>query len=31
MGLDGKAFNVYKFRSMPEGAENDTGPSLGSR
>jgi Undecaprenyl-phosphate glucose phosphotransferase len=26
MGLDGKAFNVYKFRSMPEGAENDTGP-----
>jgi Undecaprenyl-phosphate glucose phosphotransferase len=26
MGLDGKAFNVYKFRSMSEGAEDDTGP-----
>ncbi len=26
MGLDGKAFNVYKFRSMTEGAEDDTGP-----
>jgi Undecaprenyl-phosphate glucose phosphotransferase len=26
MGLDGKAFNVYKFRSMNEGAEDDTGP-----
>ena len=26
MGLDGKAFTVYKFRSMSEGAEEDTGP-----
>jgi Undecaprenyl-phosphate glucose phosphotransferase len=26
MGLDGKAFNVYKFRSMLVGAEDDTGP-----
>jgi Undecaprenyl-phosphate glucose phosphotransferase len=26
MGLDGKAFTVYKFRSMYEGAESDTGP-----
>jgi Undecaprenyl-phosphate glucose phosphotransferase len=26
MGLDGKAFNVYKFRSMYEGAEDATGP-----
>lgn len=26
MGLDGKAFEVYKFRSMHEGAEDDTGP-----
>jgi Undecaprenyl-phosphate glucose phosphotransferase len=26
MGLDGKAFNVYKFRSMHEGAEDATGP-----
>lgn len=26
MGLDGKAFEVYKFRSMQEGAEDDTGP-----
>jgi Undecaprenyl-phosphate glucose phosphotransferase len=26
MGLDGKAFTVYKFRSMYEGAETDTGP-----
>ncbi len=26
MGLDGKAFQVYKFRSMYEGAEDDTGP-----
>ncbi len=26
MGLDGKAFNVYKFRSMYEGAEDETGP-----
>ncbi|HWK08627.1 MAG TPA: undecaprenyl-phosphate glucose phosphotransferase [Vicinamibacterales bacterium] len=26
MGLDGKAFNVYKFRSMYEGAEDLTGP-----
>ncbi len=26
MGLDGKAFNVYKFRSMTDGAEDDTGP-----
>jgi Undecaprenyl-phosphate glucose phosphotransferase len=26
MGLDGKAFLVYKFRSMQEGAEDSTGP-----
>ena len=26
MGLDGKAFNVYKFRSMYAGAEDTTGP-----
>jgi len=26
MGLDGKAFTVYKFRSMHEGAEESTGP-----
>ncbi len=26
MGLDGKAFHVYKFRSMTEGAEDETGP-----
>ena len=26
MGLDGKAFNVYKFRSMTTGAEDETGP-----
>jgi exopolysaccharide biosynthesis polyprenyl glycosylphosphotransferase len=26
MGLDGKAFNVYKFRSMFVGAEDTTGP-----
>ncbi|HEY2435342.1 MAG TPA: undecaprenyl-phosphate glucose phosphotransferase [Vicinamibacterales bacterium] len=26
MGLDGKAFNVHKFRSMYVGAEDDTGP-----
>jgi Undecaprenyl-phosphate glucose phosphotransferase len=26
MGLDGKAFHVYKFRSMYEGAEDHTGP-----
>jgi len=26
MGLDGKAFTVYKFRSMYEGAEESTGP-----
>jgi Undecaprenyl-phosphate glucose phosphotransferase len=26
MGLDGKAFHVYKFRSMYDGAEDDTGP-----
>jgi len=26
MGLDGKAFNVYKFRSMHIGAEDATGP-----
>ncbi len=26
MGLDGKAFHVYKFRSMYTGAEDDTGP-----
>ena len=26
MGLDGKAFNVYKFRSMHVGAEDTTGP-----
>ena len=26
MGLDGRAFQVYKFRSMFEGAEDETGP-----
>ncbi len=26
MGLDGKAFHVYKFRSMYVGAEDETGP-----
>jgi Undecaprenyl-phosphate glucose phosphotransferase len=26
MGLDGKAFSVYKFRSMPVGAEETSGP-----
>ena len=26
MGLDGKAFDVYKFRSMYVGAEDETGP-----
>jgi exopolysaccharide biosynthesis polyprenyl glycosylphosphotransferase len=26
MGLDGKAFHVLKFRSMYEGAEDETGP-----
>ena len=26
MGLDGKAFDVFKFRSMHEGAEDETGP-----
>ena len=26
MGLDGMAFNVYKFRSMTEDAEDSTGP-----
>ncbi len=26
MGLDGKAFQVYKFRSMHMGAEDETGP-----
>jgi Undecaprenyl-phosphate glucose phosphotransferase len=26
MGLDGKAFTVYKFRSMPVDAEDDSGP-----
>jgi exopolysaccharide biosynthesis polyprenyl glycosylphosphotransferase len=26
MGLDGKSFTVYKFRSMPVGAEDVTGP-----
>jgi Undecaprenyl-phosphate glucose phosphotransferase len=26
MGLDGRAFTVYKFRSMPEGIEETTGP-----
>jgi Undecaprenyl-phosphate glucose phosphotransferase len=26
MGLDGKAFDVFKFRSMYEGAEDETGP-----
>jgi Undecaprenyl-phosphate glucose phosphotransferase len=26
MGLDGNAFRVFKFRSMYEGAEDDTGP-----
>jgi len=26
MGLDGRAFSVFKFRSMEEGAEESTGP-----
>jgi Undecaprenyl-phosphate glucose phosphotransferase len=26
MGLDGKAFTVFKYRSMPVGAEDQTGP-----
>jgi Undecaprenyl-phosphate glucose phosphotransferase len=26
MGLDGKQFTVYKFRTMPVDAENETGP-----
>jgi Undecaprenyl-phosphate glucose phosphotransferase len=26
MGLDGRAFTVYKFRSMREGAEDESGP-----
>ncbi len=26
MGLDGKAFRVYKFRSMPVDAEDESGP-----
>jgi Undecaprenyl-phosphate glucose phosphotransferase len=26
MGLDGKQFNVYKFRTMPLNAESDSGP-----
>lgn len=26
MGLDGRAFRVYKFRSMPVDAEDDSGP-----
>ncbi len=26
MGLDGRPFTVYKFRSMPITAEDDTGP-----
>jgi exopolysaccharide biosynthesis polyprenyl glycosylphosphotransferase len=26
MGLDGRAFQVFKFRSMYEGAEDETGP-----
>ena len=26
MGLDGRQFTVYKFRTMPLDAENDTGP-----
>ncbi len=26
MGLDGKAFRVYKFRTMPMDAESETGP-----
>jgi Undecaprenyl-phosphate glucose phosphotransferase len=26
MGLDGKAFHVFKFRSMYQGAEDETGP-----
>jgi len=30
MGLDGKAFTVYKFRSMYENAEDGTGPVWGS-
>ena len=31
MGLDGKAFTVYKFRSMRGGRRGSTGPDLGGR
>jgi Undecaprenyl-phosphate glucose phosphotransferase len=31
MGLDGKAFTVFKFRSMCPGAEEDTGPVWATR
>ena len=31
MGLDGKAFNVYKFRSMHEGRRGRHRPGLGAR
>ena len=31
MGLDGRPFTVYKFRTMPLDAEDDTGPGLGRR
>ncbi|MCX5800615.1 MAG: undecaprenyl-phosphate glucose phosphotransferase [Candidatus Eisenbacteria bacterium] len=26
LGIDGREFELYKFRTMPEGAESDTGP-----
>ena len=31
MGLDGRAFTVYKFRSMYQDAEDASGPDLGAR
>lgn len=30
MGLNGRRFKLYKFRSMVEGAENETGPTFAS-
>ncbi len=31
MGLDGKRFEIYKFRSMPPGSEQRTGPKWASK
>ena len=30
-GLDGRSFDIFKFRTMPEGAEAETGPVWSSR